>query len=172
MFPKLLNLSWLPTSKFSFHGEFPTLTFWQLKPNSAWRSLTLLDEAPPITSPTAKLGLPCPGTNCQGMKPGRAKVIPELWLVQILGCCHWTGWVSALPSPLWCGGQKCSLKKSHTLTDTSDRGRPILLSLYTPNCVCNALWWDSAGKTVDFTSAKGLWESRGFTRLKGTWLSF
>lgn len=44
MFPNLLNLSWLTTSKFSFYGELPTLTFWELKPNSAWGSLTLLDE--------------------------------------------------------------------------------------------------------------------------------
>lgn len=44
MFPNLLNLSWLTTSKFSFYGELPTLTFWELKPNSAWGSLTLLDQ--------------------------------------------------------------------------------------------------------------------------------
>lgn len=95
-----------------------------------------------ITSPSAKLGLPCPGSACHGTKLRRAKVIPELWLMQISGCYHWTGvCLSLCVTPLWCGGQKCSSKEPHAwLTpQTEVAGRVILQSLYTSNCIYNAL---------------------------------
>lgn len=60
MFPKLLDLSWLPTSKFSFYGELPTLTFWECKPSSAWRSVTLLDEVLPDNLTYCKAWLTLP----------------------------------------------------------------------------------------------------------------
>lgn len=76
MFPKLLNLSWLPTSKFSFYGELPTLT-WELKPNSVWRSLILLDEILPGNLSYCKAWLTLPWQKTPRDETGEDKSHPR-----------------------------------------------------------------------------------------------
>lgn len=117
-----------------------------------WMMLSL------ITLPTVKLGLPCPGTNCWGIKLGKAEALPELQLMQTLGCCHRTGGASVLPSSLWCGGRKRSSKEPCWLIPQTKGWREANPLFVTPDCVYNALRGNSADKI------NGLYLCRSFGR--------
>lgn len=149
MFPNLLNLSWLTTSKFSFYGELPTLTFWELKPNSAWGSLTLLDEVLLNNLNYCKARLAWHKTAEGGNLEGQS---------------HSSGWwrsrdAATEPevSQTWLHYSDMEVRnaalRSHVLwptLQTEAEKRQILQPSYT---IYSALWQDSAGTKMDFTFA-------------------
>lgn len=150
MFPNLLNLSWLTTSKFSFSAELPTLTFWELKPNSAWGSLTLLDEVLLNNLNYCKAWLAWHQTAERQNSEGQSQStgwwrsrdsVTELEMSQT--CLHYSD-VEVRNAAL----------RSHMLwptLQTEAEKRQILQPSYT---IYNAVWWDSADTQMDFTFAE------------------